>query len=246
MAKSHHDKHAHQLEREKQRDAQRKEAVAAQKRRQIKRTIFWVVPLIIIIAIIVSAIVNSGVSTKGLDELTLTQVAPSDNAFGTGSILIIEYSDFQCPACRSVEPLVNQLKEEYSEDVTFVYRHFPLKQIHPKATYAAQASEAAGLQGKFWEMNDLLFVRQADWTAGNEVTLFEQYAEELNLDVEQFKADIKSEKVRAIVQHNYESALALRISGTPTFFINGKPLAVRNYESFVSAIEREKQATSTN
>jgi protein-disulfide isomerase len=242
MAKSHHDKHAHQLERERLRDAQRKDAIAAQKRKKTKRLIFWIVPIVIIVAILISFFSQMSVTTSGLPSLSTTEVASTDQTFGTGDIIIIEYSDFQCPACKSVEPLVNQLKEEYGEDITFVYRHFPLKSIHRKATYAAQASEAAALQGKFWEMNSLLFDRQSEWVGGNEIALFEQYAEELTLDVTQFKTDINSEKVRAIVQHNYNSALALNLGGTPTFFIDGKPLTVRNYESFVTAIETAKVA----
>jgi protein-disulfide isomerase len=246
MAKSHHDKNAHQLERERLRDAQRKDAILAQKRKKTKRLIFWIVPIVIIIAILISVFSQMSVSTSGLPLLSTTEVSSIDQTFGTGEIIIIEYSDFQCPACKSVEPLVAQLKAEYGEDITFVYRHFPLKAIHKKATYAAQASEAAALQGKFWEMNSLLFERQSEWSTGNEIELFVQYAEELELDVTQFKSDINSDRVRALVQHNYNSAIALNLGGTPSFFIDGKQLSVRNYDSFVAAIDVAKVARSNS
>src|SRR5690606_17044329 len=109
-------------------------------------------------------------------------------------VSLIEYGDFQCPSCASFYPIVRQLKETYNEQVSFVFRHFPLISMHPNAFAASRAAEAAGNQGKFWEMHDKLFETQSSWgqVSVNQQSLFEQYAQELGLDMEKFKTDYAS------------------------------------------------------
>ncbi|OGV96028.1 hypothetical protein A2W24_02980 [Microgenomates group bacterium RBG_16_45_19] len=138
------------------------------------------------------------------------------------AVVIVEYSDFQCPACRLYSPLIEQLTQLYPDQLAVVYRHFPLKEIHPRANLAAQAAEAAGKQGKFWEMNHLLFERQEEWAeSGQASKIMMGYAQELGLNSDQFKQDLNSKAVKGLVKADYLSALANRLNGTPSFFVNG-------------------------
>jgi protein-disulfide isomerase len=143
------------------------------------------------------------------------------HAKGSGSIEIVEFSDFQCPACMSIQAPLQELLTKYGEKISFVYRHFPLTTIHPFAMQAAYASEAAGKQGKFFEMHDMLFARQASWSTSNPESTFVTYAKELGLDTERFVSDMKSKEVKDIVSNDSLAATRFRIRGTPTFFVNG-------------------------
>jgi len=157
------------------------------------------------------------------------------------SVTLIEYSDFQCPACATYEPVVHQILEEFDSQMKFVYRHFPLRSIHRNAEGAARAAEAAGLQGKFWEMHDRLFDGQSAWAQSNNAQeTFEFYAQELGLDVERFRDDMKSGVVKDRVNEDYSSGTAARVGGTPTFFLNGKKLdSPASYQAFKVLIENE-------
>lgn len=140
----------------------------------------------------------------------------------TASAIIVEYSDFQCPACKAYAPIIKELTDKYQDQLVFVYRHFPLKQIHLQAELAAQASEAAGNQGKFWEMHDLLFANQEQWAENPSArSLFLGYAQELGLDLDRFRQDLNHKDTKVKVKADYLSALKLNLNSTPTFFING-------------------------
>lgn len=144
-------------------------------------------------------------------------------------VTLVEYSDFQCPACAALEPTLAELQTRYPDEVRLVYRHFPLigtadEPIHEHAAYATQAAEAAGAQGKFWEMHDLLFARQAEWSdLGNDE--FEAFlldaAEELDLDLDQFAADLNSPELQALAVAAWEGGLELGLPVTPFLVLNG-------------------------
>lgn len=157
--------------------------------------------------------------------------------------VLIEYSDFQCPACGSYYPLVKALHEEFGDSLLVVYRHFPLSQIHENAEPAARAAEAAGTQGKFWEMHDLLFERQKEWSGDwNAAGAFAAYAGALGLDTGRFINDFNSQEVKAEVARDYESGFRAGIAGTPTFFLNGKKIQnPRSYEEFKKVISESLQ-----
>ena len=154
--------------------------------------------------------------------------------------LLIEYSDFQCPACRNAHNILKDIEASGSADfeitkkVTFVYRYFPLFQIHDKAYAAAYAAEAAGLQGKFWEMSDLLFDNQQVWEkSGNpQQEYFLNYAKKLGLDVDKFKKDSDSAGVKNRVAEDLKEADQMGISSTPTFFLNGQKVDVNSFDEF--------------
>lgn len=142
-------------------------------------------------------------------------------------VVIEEFADFQCPTCASVHTMMNEINAAYGSRVKFIYRHFPLTQIHPNAFNAALAAEAAGMQGKFWEMQNLLFQNQQRWSAASGVqTLFESYAETLGLDVEKFKADMAGTAVNQRVQADMQRGRSLSVNSTPTILINSRPVSV--------------------
>jgi protein-disulfide isomerase len=137
-------------------------------------------------------------------------------------VTIVEYSDFQCPACKSAHDPLAALVDNNIEDVRFVYRHFPLTTIHKYANASAWSSEAAALQGKFWEMHDKLFENQEEWVRSKDpVVHFVSYASELGLDLDKFSIDYDSEGVRARVRRDADESEAIRLTGTPSLFVNG-------------------------
>lgn len=155
---------------------------------------------------------------------------------------LVEYGDFECPACRVYYNVLTQLKQDLGSDaIRTVYRHFPLSSIHKKAKVAAYASEAAGKQGKFWEMHDLLFEGQSDWAAaGKPQEVFVQYAVRLGLDTKRFEADMNSDEVKNKVDQHYNDGVAMGIDSTPTFYLNGKRLPpARSFDEFKAYLTAE-------
>jgi len=145
-------------------------------------------------------------------------------------ILLVEYSDLQCPGCQYAHQLLSQLEKDpdfptIKENITFVYRHFPLDSIHPNARRAAHTAEAAAKQGKFFEFSDVLFTNQGEWgPAENPDEQFMAYAKSLKLDLDQLKKDMNSKEMQDRVQSDFLTGTKVNIQGTPTFFLNGKLL----------------------
>lgn len=160
--------------------------------------------------------------------ILLDAVSAGDHTQGAsdGKAILVEYGDYQCPACSAYHPIVTQAIAEFGNQITFVYRHFPLRQIHRQADLAARAAESAGLQGKFWEMHALLYERQKMWaeslSAKEKMT---SYARELGLDETKFLSDFDSDQVKEKVENDLRSGVRAGVRGTPTFFLNGKELA---------------------
>jgi protein-disulfide isomerase len=136
----------------------------------------------------------------------------------TAPIELVEYGDYQCPYCGHAYPILKNIQSAMGSKLKFVYRNFPLAEIHPDAINAALAAEAAGLQNKYWEMHDHLFEHQ---NRLNDLSLI-KYAEQLGLDVEQFNIDRKSEALIQKVETDFESGVRSGVNGTPSFFINGE------------------------
>ena len=159
--------------------------------------------------------------------------------------ILVEYSDFQCPSCKGAHDFLKTVEASGSADfeitkkVTFVYRYFPLFQIHDKANISAYAAEAAGIQGKFWEMTSLLFDNQQSWTGSKDAMneYFIKYAKQLKLDVEKFKKDSDSNEVKSRVAENLREAEQMGVDSTPTFFLNGQKVEVNSYEEFKSKLK---------
>lgn len=178
--------------------------------------------------------------------LPVEQITETDWVRGAtdSPVTIIEYSDFQCPACGMYFPLVEKLFAENSSQFRFVYRHFPLPQ-HANAKVAAQAAEAAGMQGKFWEMYTMLFENQADWESLKDPkTLFTDYAKKIGIDTEKFGLDYELPDIKKKIEDNVKSGLKAGVNSTPTFYLNGKKINnPRSYDEFKKLIYT---ATSTN
>ena len=142
-------------------------------------------------------------------------------------VIMIEYGDFQCPGCGSAHPNVKTLLAEYGEKISFVFRNFPLSSIHPNARAAAAAAEAAGLQGKYWEMHDTLFENQDDWKnldAKQRTDVFKGYANGLQLDAGKFAEDLAGTAVTDKIAFDQALGNKVGVSATPTFFVDGKKL----------------------
>jgi protein-disulfide isomerase len=162
-----------------------------------------------------------------------------------GSVVLIEYLDFECEACRAYFPLVKQLEKDFPNDLKIVMRYFPLPS-HRNAMPAALAVEAAGRQGKFIEMHDLLYTEQEKWGEKAVATpaVFEAYAQQLGLDMEKFKQDVASPEVKARVQRDVDGGMALGARGTPTFILNGEKIEnPQGYEPFKALIEAKIKET---
>lgn len=179
--------------------------------------------------------------TSGQSTSSVNIISSSDRVLGNkdAKVTLVEYSDFQCPACGAYYPIVKQLNLEFAGRIQFVYRHFPLTQIHANANLAALSAEAAGKQNKFWEMHDIIFENQSKWSGEkNAKDLFVEYAQKLNLDVEKFKNDLDSDEVQEKVANDYQSGIRLGVNATPTFFLNGTKLQnPASYEAFKKLLE---------
>ena len=163
-------------------------------------------------------------------------------------VTLEEFGDFQCPPCGSFAKFVEELMREYHSQVRLVFRNFPLS-AHAHAREAAQAAEAAGLQGKFWEMYDTLYREQSLWSSASDTRgLFESYAGTLGLDVNQFKKDMDGDKVRERIDSDQALADFLGVKVTPTLFINSRPLDAKdkNPEGVRAAINAALQEKSKN
>jgi protein-disulfide isomerase len=154
-------------------------------------------------------------------------------------VTIVEYGDFQCPTCAQYHPIMTELLRRYDGQLKLEFHHFPLIQIHPNAMGAAVAAEAAGDQGKFWEMHDLLFEHQTQWSSNpNAQTLFLQYALQLGLDSNRFQQSTKDPATQDRVLADVTKGSAI-VQGTPTFIVNGELITnLPNLQQFSELVER--------
>ncbi len=182
------------------------------------------------------AILESGTVLQ-LSHLLLP-IQPDDHVQGPpgARLTLVEYGDYQCPACGQLFLTIRQLHEQLANEVRFVYRHYPLSGLHPLAQAAAEAAEAAGAQGKFWEMHDLLFDHQ---TAMGKKT-FEEFAEELTLDTNRFRKDLKDRTFESRVREDFKRGVANGVYGTPGLFVNGiRQLGAFDPASILAELDRQ-------
>jgi protein-disulfide isomerase len=153
--------------------------------------------------------------------------------------VFIEYGDMECPACAAYSDILKGVPTTF-KDTVFVFRYFPLIQIHPNTVEAALAVEAAGAQGKYWEMHDILFKNQSDWESSSDpLDQFAQYAQSVGVaNITQFKSDITNKKYLPAIQTDFTEANSLNLQGTPSFFFNGHPL--KNAD--LAGMEQQAQA----
>lgn len=154
-----------------------------------------------------------------VDEKFLIRPESWRTGSDSAKVTVIEFSDFQCPSCKAAQPVIETVIAKYGNNLRFIYREFPLE-VHEFGFLAAQAAEAAGLQGKFWEMHDALFKQSPDLSKDKLLEL----ARNLNLDMAKFNQDFDSDTVRQRVLNDQSDGNRLEVSATPTFFINGSRL----------------------
>ena len=164
-------------------------------------------------------------------------VGKGDHALGPedAPVTLVEYGDYQCPYCADMHPMLKAIAKSMGAQMRFVFRHMPLIEMHPYSQYAAEAAEAAGAQGKFWEMHDAIFRHQSE--LGTD--LLHQLAVKLKLDIDQFSSDLDARRYRPRVKRDFMGGMRSGVAGTPAFFINGKryegPL---NQAALLSAVGR--------
>lgn len=149
------------------------------------------------------------------------------------AVYLVMFSDFQCPSCKKVKPIVDVLAAKYQDKLVFAYRHFPLDQ-HPFGKQAAQAAEAAGRQGKFWAMYDGLFVDQESLSEEKIASI----AASLGLDMNQFTTDLSDPTISQKVENDRLYGLRLGVNSTPTFFLNGKKLVLYKFTDLTTEVEK--------
>jgi len=148
------------------------------------------------------------------------EISAKDHIQGNenSSVTIVEFGDYQCPHCGAAYPIIKEIQDAFGDQVSFVFRNFPLSESHQYATIAAQAAEAAAIQGKFWEMHDAIYEQQHNLDEDFLIKL----SKELGLDADQFKQDLAADTVKEKVENDFESGIRSGVNGTPTFFVNGE------------------------
>jgi protein-disulfide isomerase len=163
---------------------------------------------------------------------------PTDHFQGSlhAPVTLVEYGDFECPSCKVAVQTPRLLLDRFPNRIRFIFRHFPLQEAHPHALLAAEVSETAGAQGKFWQMHDKMFANQQALDRPS----LEKYAGEIGLDVGKFKADLDSGKYKDAINKDVEYAKTVNVNGTPAFFVNGHFInGAMPYENFAQVIDEE-------
>ena len=221
------------IKEEKQRAAQQREKT---KQVAVKVGMFGVAPLLILFVLF--TLLNQGPTYSPM------QIADNDHIRGVRErpVSIVVYADFQCPACATEHDTMTQIWPQLRDKAHLIFRHFPVTTAHQHTWTASLYAEAAGRQGRFWEMHDYLFATQALWANLSEADAeaeFDTYALELNLDIDQLHADMELEEVIAKVRNDQRGGSASGVRGTPTVFINGRQLARPTRERIIEVVEEE-------
>jgi len=238
---------SHQSKKERKEERKKEKEVEQTRKIQTRKTKNFLTRNLVILAILASGFglwrlsQQTTAPLSSADSADILQIKDNDWVKGNpnSTVTLIEYLDFECEACGAYYPLVKQLSEEYIDDILFVSRYFPLPG-HRNSMTSALAIEAAGKQGKYWEMHDLLFEEQQNWgeRPSAEPSIFEGYAERLGLDMERFKQDVNSQEAKDRVEEDRNAGVNLGVNGTPSFFLNGEKIDnPRGYEAFKSLLE---------
>lgn len=199
----------------------------------------WIIFVVVVFGLMTALVISSRNANPQVDVSAINQnkLQPAsvangniaDHIFGKADskVVLVEYGDFQCPACGTVHPRIKAISESYKDQVALVFRNFPLTALHPNARAAAATVEAAGLQGKYWEMHNLIYESQPQWStlAGTARTdMFVSYAKSLGLDETKFKADLSDSPVNQKIAFDQTIGKKIDVNATPTFYLNGVKL----------------------
>lgn len=186
----------------------------------------------------------SAAAAKLYDAAPAGAQPPNMLGSGTAAVTVEEFADFQCPSCAQVHAMMKTIQSSYGNRIKFVYRHFPLSQMHKNAYDASLAAEAAGQQNRFWDMQNQLFTNQQAWSNSTDVRpIFAGYAEKMGLDMAKFQSDMTSLATKMRVDDDIKRGTALNLSSTPTIYINKKsvPFQQLNVEAMRAIIDAEMQ-----
>jgi len=195
-----------------------------------------------IIAVIVAGLIGVFVMFNKQGSSTTTDasklVRATSQKQGSGGVQLVEFGDYQCPACGAAYPNVQKIMKEYDGKVTLIWRNYPLETIHKNALVSARYAQASAQQNKFWEMHDKLYETQKEWSELADPTgKFVEYATDLGMDAAKLKNAAKDGAVNAIINQDKADGDAVGVQGTPTFFVNGKQVASYDYASLKAAID---------
>jgi len=200
----------------------------------------WIIFTIVVAGIMGGLVYNSKNDSNKIDvsKVDVAKVQQptadsgniGDHIYGKkdSNVVLIEFGDFQCPACSKENPKIMKIAEDYKDKITFVFRNFPLTLIHANAKSAAAAAEAAAMQNKYWEMHEILYNNQTKWDTlkGEDRTKeFVSYAKELNLDVDKFQKDMSLDSINKKINFDVAQGKKININGTPTLVLNGQILS---------------------
>jgi len=205
----------------------------------------WVFVGVVLIGVVaamvkLASVTNSGTPTAVQTVNILPTVSSADWIRGNthASTTLIVYGDFQCPACAVFHPVVLSVEKELGDKLRVIFRHFPLQQ-HANAIPAALAAEAAGNQGKFWEMHDMIYEHQRDWSEKSKtdaIAIFAGYAQKLKLNIDTFSKDINDSKIIDKIEASFDQGVGFGVDSTPSFFLNNTKLVPRSYGEFRDTI----------
>ena len=194
----------------------------------------WIIFVVICAALIGGLIWTSQSSKTDVDDVNMNVVQPASETNGNiadhtvgnpdAKVVVVEYADYNCPGCKVADPAIKTAVENYKDDVLLIIRNFPLAQLHPNARAAAAAAEAAGLQDKFFEMHEKLYLNSTDWQSlsiEKRTQYFDRYASEIGLDIDKFSSDMNSDRVEAKISLDIALGQKAAVSGTPSIHING-------------------------
>ena len=200
----------------------------------------WIIFGAVVVLVLGGLVVYSRISNPAMDVSSINANAISaaseqngqiaDQVYGNpdAKVVLVEYGDFQCPSCGAAHPQIKEAMETYKNDVAFIFRNFPLTTIHPNARVSSAAAEAAGLQGKYWEMHNIIYEAQADWeklTGDQRTNIFVGYATALGLDKDKFTTDLASKAVNTKISFDQALGKKIGVNATPTFYLNGEKLS---------------------
>ena len=206
----------------------------------------WIIFVIVCVVGFGGLVVLSQKNKVDVADVHVNTILPATKASGTiadhvygnrnAKVVLIEYGDFQCPGCGAAHPRVKSLMEKYKKNVAFVFRNFPLTQLHPNARAAAAAVEAAGLEGKYWQMHNLMYESQGEWSeakSADRTDLFAQYAVEVGLKAADFKSTLTKKNTDINRKISFDQALGrkVNVSGTPTFYLDGAELGEETFST---------------
>jgi protein-disulfide isomerase len=203
--------------------------------------------LVGVVAIMIGLFVisNSGSTPAGPTGDKTKVIRADSHKTGSGPVQLVEFGDYQCPACGAAYPNIKKLMADYDGKITFFFRNFPIVTLHQNANAAANAAESAGAQGKYWEMHDKLYETQKTWENSADPTdTFVGYAKELGLDEGKFKTALTEKKYQNVIDQDQADGTALGVNSTPTFYFNGvKYTGSSSYEALKA--EADKQLSTS-